>query len=242
VSNPSRIDLNPAYVLHTRAYRETSQILEVFSADYGRVGLIARGARRPKSSLRGVLNPFQPLRLSWSGRGELATLREADLGGVAAELAGDRLMAGFYVNELLIKLLGRNDPHPDLFAHYISLIAGIGRGEPLEALLRCFELQLLSELGYALNLENDVLTHKPLIPDQHYEFRVEDGPVPVGATNDYTEGLVFPGSTLLAIGHMQFDDKNNLQDAKRLLRSVLNYHLGGKGLQTRRVAAAMKRP
>ena len=234
-----RIELNPAYVLHSRAYRETSQILEVFTADHGRVGLIARGARRPKSLLRGLLNPFQPLRLSWSGKGELATLREADLGGVAANLVGDRLMAGFYVNELLMKLLGRNDPHPELFAHYISLIAAIGRDELLEPLLRRFELQLLHELGYALNLENDVVTHKPLQPDEHYEFRVEDGPVPAAAAN--SEGLVFPGASLLAIGRMEFDNENYLRDAKRLLRTVLNYHLGGRGLQTRRVAAAMKR-
>ncbi|MCP3999774.1 MAG: DNA repair protein RecO [Gammaproteobacteria bacterium] len=239
MSNSSRIDLNPAYVLHTRAYRETSQILDIFSADYGRVGLIARGARRPKSSLRGVLNPFQPLRLSWSGRGELATLREADLGGLAAVLTGDRLMAGFYVNELLLKLLGRNDPHPDLFAHYISLIAGIGSGEPLEPMLRRFELQLLSELGYAINLDNDALTHKPLVPDQYYEFHTEVGLVP--AVEPQSDGLVFPGATLLAIGRMQFEDEDCLHAAKCLLRSVLNYHLGGKGLQTRRVAAAMKR-
>ena len=234
-----RIELNPAYVLHSRAYRETSQILEVFTADHGRVGLVARGARRPKSLLRGLLNPFQPLRLSWSGKGELATLREADLGGVAANLVGDRLMAGFYVNELLMKLLGRNDPHPELFAHYISLIAALGRDEPLEPLLRRFELQLLYELGYALNLENDVVTHKPLQPDEHYEFRVEDGPVPAAAAN--SEGVVFPGASLLAIGRMEFDNENYLRDAKRLLRTVLNYHLGGRGLQTRRVAAAMKR-
>jgi DNA repair protein RecO (recombination protein O) len=240
VSNPTRVDLNPAYVLHARAYRETSQILEVFSADYGRVGLVARGARRPKSSLRGLLNPFQPLRLSWSGRGELATLREADLGGVAADLTGDRLMAGFYVNELLMRLLGRSDPHPELFAHYISLVAGIGRGEMLEPLLRRFELQLLSELGYALNLEKDAVNHEPLVPDQSYEFRAEEGPVPISGNTSV--GGVFSGSTLLAIGRMEFEDEGHLRNAKLLLRSVLNYHLGDRGLNTRRVAAAMKRP
>jgi DNA repair protein RecO (recombination protein O) len=240
VSNPARVDLNPAYVLHARAYRETSQILEVFTADHGRVGLIARGARRPKSSFRGLLNPFQPLRLSWSGRGELATLRAADLGGIAPDLSGDRVMAGFYVNELLMKLLGRSDPHPELFAHYISLIAGIGRGELLEPLLRRFELRLLGELGYELNLDEDSVTHQPLQPDQSYEFRVEEGAVPVSTGGP--AGLVFSGATLLAIGRMEFADENHLRDAKRLLRSVLNHHLGDRGLQTRRVAAAMKRP
>ena len=240
MSNPARVDLNPAYVLHARAYRETSQILEVFTADHGRVGLIARGARRPKSAFRGLLNPFQPLRLSWSGRGELATLRAADLGGIAPDLSGDRVMAGFYVNELLMKLLGRSDPHPELFAHYISLIAGIGRGELLEPLLRRFELQLLSELGYELNLDKDAATHQPLQPDQSYEFRVEEGAVPVSTGGP--AGLVFSGATLLAIGRMEFADENYLRDAKRLLRSVLNHHLGDRGLQTRRVAAAMKRP
>jgi DNA repair protein RecO (recombination protein O) len=149
-------------------------------------------------------------------------------------------MAGFYVNELLMKLLGRSDPHPELFAHYISLIAGIGRGELLEPLLRRFELRLLSELGYELNLDEDSVTHQPLQPDQSYEFRVEEGAVPVSTGGP--AGLVFSGATLLAIGRMEFADENHLRDAKRLLRSVLNHHLGDRGLQTRRVAAAMKRP
>ncbi len=239
MSTPSRVDLEPSYVLHARAYRETSQILEIFTAGFGRIGLIARGARRPKSAFRGLLNPFQPLRLSWSGRGELLTLRDADLGGIAADLVGDQVMAGFYVNELLMKLLQRGDPHPELFVHYATLIAQVGQGEALELLLRRFELQLLSEIGYALDLERDAVNHVPLRPDQYYEFRVEDGAVP--AIDGESDGSVFSGATLLAIGRMELDNENQLRDAKRLLRSVLNYHLGNRGLQTRRVAAAMKR-
>jgi DNA repair protein RecO (recombination protein O) len=238
VRTSTRIDLEPAYILHSRAYQETSQILEVFTAGYGRLGLIARGARRPKSSFRGVLNPFQPLHLSWSGKGELQTLRDVDLAGVASDLQGDPLLAAFYVNELLIKLLQRGDPHPELFGHYSSLIGAIAEGEPLEQILRCFELQLLQEIGYALNLERDVLNHEPLEPELNYLFRVEDGAVLAG--NVASDVTLYSGATLLAIGRMQFDDANQLREAKRLLRSVLNFHLGNKALQTRRVAKAMK--
>ncbi len=226
-------------MLHARAYRETSQLLETFTAGFGRIGLIARGARRPKSAFRGILNPFQPLRLSWSGRGELLTLREADLGGIAADLVGDQVMAGFYVNELLMKLLQRGDPHPELFVHYATLIAEIGQGKPLELLLRRFELQLLGEIGYALDLEREAVNQVPLQPDQCYEFHAEGGVVP--AINGESDDSVFSGATLLAIGRMELENEKQLRDAKRLLRSVLNYHLGDRGLKTRRVAAAMKR-
>jgi DNA repair protein RecO (recombination protein O) len=117
-----RVELEFAYVLHARSYRETSQLLEVFTPGHGRVGLLARGSRRPKSPFRGLLNPFQPLRLSWSGRGELGSLRQVELAGIASAPSGNLLMAGFYVNELILKLLQRNDPHPGLFTHYASLI------------------------------------------------------------------------------------------------------------------------
>jgi DNA repair protein RecO (recombination protein O) len=238
MSNPQRIELEPAYILHTRAYRETSQILEVFTAGYGRVGMIARGARRPKSGFRGVLNPFQPVRLSWSGRGELVTLTQVEPGGAGTQLGGAGVMAGFYVNELLLKLLGRGDPHPDLFAHYASLIAGLVEAAPVEPLLRKFELRLLYEIGYAPNLREDGINHEPLDPLSTYRFSAESGAVP--ATHDDDDEL-FTGAVLLGIGRMEFDSEANLKAAKRLVRSVLNFHLGDRGLNTRRVASAMKR-
>jgi DNA repair protein RecO (recombination protein O) len=239
MSSTVRVELEPGYILHSRSYRETSVILEVFTQGFGRAGLVARGARRPRSAMRGLLNPFQPLRLSWSGRGELATLRSVEPGGIFSALSGDAVMAGFYVNELLMKLLHRFDPHPNLFAHYAALLAKLASGGELEASLRNFELDLLREIGYELNLECEAVTHEPLRDDQNYEFRIELGAVAAEQNTD--EPTHFSGSELLAIGRGDFADTGHLRSAKRLLRNVLDYHLGGKGLQTRRIASAMKR-
>jgi len=159
--SPAPVNLEPSYVLHARSYRETSLLLEVFSHQHGRLGMVARGARRPKSVFRGLLDPFQPLRLSWSGRGELQTLRDAELAGTAVSLKGDRVLAGFYLNELLIKFMQRDDPHPQLFALYTQTIADLA-GDAVEPVLRRFELGLLRESGYALNLEADASTDEPL--------------------------------------------------------------------------------
>ncbi len=239
MSNPAKVDLEPAYVLHARSYRETSELLEVFTAGHGRVGLVARGARRPKSPFRGVLNPFQPLRVSWSGRGELQTLRAAESTDAAAVLAADRIMAGFYVNELLMRLLHRHDPHPELFMHYGSVVAQLAICEDVEVLLRGFELELLREIGYALNLEQDSVSQEPLVETRQYEFRVEQGAVVAEHAQD--DGSCFSGAQLLAIGRSEFDDPVVRKRAKHLLRAALNYHLGERGLETRRIAAAMKR-
>ena len=244
MSNSARVELEPAYILHARSYRETSQILEVFTPGFGRTGLVARGARRPKSPFRGILNPFQPLRVSWSGRGELATLRQAETVGAAGVMTGTSVMAGFYVNELLLKLLHRHDPHPDLFANYSSLIGKLAEDASagdasVEKYLRKFELELLQAIGYALDLEQDAVLHEPLRSEQLYEFRVEQGAVAVH--RDGVDGICFKGAELLLIGRLQLDDMHTLRKAKQLLRNVLDYHIGDKGLQTRRIAAAMKR-
>jgi DNA repair protein RecO (recombination protein O) len=239
MSNPARVELEAGYILHSRSYRETSVILEVFTHRYGRAGLVARGARRPRSPLRGILNPFQPLHFSWSGRGELATLRAAETVGVFAPLAGAAVMAGFYVNELLLKLLHRFDPHPDLFAHYASVLAALSDKSEIEQTLRSFELHLLREIGFALNLEHDALSHEPLRADETYEFRVDLGAIL--AERNANDDMQFQGADLLAIGRMEFGDASQLRSAKRLLRKVLDFHLGGRDLQTRRIASAMKR-
>lgn len=241
MSIPTRVDHEPAYVLHTRSYRETSQILDVFTHRHGRVGLIARGARRPKSSFRGLLNAFQPLRIGWAGRGELPALRDAEFVGLAATLTGDRLLAGFYLNELLIKLLQRNDPHPDLFLLYTQTMAALGDDTALEPQLRIFELGLLRELGYALNLSTDARSGAPLDPEGAYEYRVDEGPVALPGVAGGAAGLHFTGSDLLAIGREELHEVAMHAPSRRLMRHVINYYIGGRGLQTRRIAAAMKR-
>lgn len=236
----ARVDLEPAYILHMRPYRETSQILEVITRDHGRKGIVARGARRPKGPWRGMLELFQPLRLSWSGRGDLVTLRAAEQGGLAAPLQGDAVMAGFYANELLLKLLHRDDPHADLFAHYATLIAALAGQGSIEFRLRQFELELLEHLGYGLDLLNDALSREPLDKARQYVFHPDQGAIPAGDDARNHE-LAFTGAELLAIAQLAESDAAALRNAKRLLRCVLDHHLGHRPLQTRRIAAAMQR-
>jgi DNA repair protein RecO (recombination protein O) len=240
MSERRNVDSEPAFILHARNYRETSQLLEAFTHNHGRIGLVAKGARRSKSPFRGALRLFQPLSISWSGRGDLATLRIAECSTSANNLVGTALMAGFYVNELILTLLHRSDPHRDLFAHYTALLAGLAdAADDVEVVLRRFEMALLSEIGYGLSLDRDSVHHAELSPSQRYEYRVERGPVPVDATSD--SDMVFTGVELLAIGRGDFAEQETLSSAKRLLRNVLEHHLGGRPLKTRKVFASMKR-
>lgn len=245
MSQTVRVDLEPAYILHPRSYRETSLLLEVFTHQHGRLGLIARGARRPKSPYRGLLNPFQPLRISWSGRGDLMTLRDAELAGSAVDLRADAVLSGFYLNELVLKFMQRSDAHPQLFALYSQSLADLGAAQnegpgKLEPVLRQFEIGMLAEAGYALNLATDATHHEPLQKDRLYEFLPEQGAVAIDP-NMSGGRLCFEGEQLLAIGRNEFGEPGVARAARQLLRQVINVHLGDKGLRTRKVAAAMKR-
>ena len=231
-------DLEDAFVLHARPYQETSQILEVLSAGHGRVGLVARGARRPTSRWRSVLQPFLPLRLSWAGRGALYTLRGAEAASFAQALDGVALMGAFYLNELVLNFVRRGDPHPGLFIAYSHALAELRTGGDPEPALRRFELQLLAEVGYGLNLDHDVLNDVPLDPAGLYEYRLEQGPVPVAGGGT---ALALTGAELLAIGRGELSSPECLQAAKRLLRAVLAHHLDGRTLKTRAVMASMRR-
>ncbi len=232
-----RVLLEPAFVLHGRLYRETSELLEVLSRDHGRISIVARGLRRPRSSLRSLLQPFRLLLLTWSGRaGGLMTLGAAEAAGGALELAGDRLMSGFYLNELLLRFLHRGDPHPQVFAAYAQVLAGLGSGAFPEPLLRRFETELLAESGYGLNLDHEALTGLPLDPAGWYEYVADHGPV---AGMETAAG--YRGADLLAISRGEFPDARTLQSARRLLRTILDHYLGGEPLKTRRVARALRR-
>jgi len=238
VSQINRIELEAAFLLHAMPYRESSQVIEVLSQDHGRVGLVARGSRRPKSRWKSTLRPFQPMRMSWSGRGSLQTLRAAEPTSLSLPLTGMTLMAGYYMNELLIALLHRGDPHPDLFAHYGAALATLAEGEALEPALRRFELALLAEIGYGLVTDRDAADGQPLSSDRWYEYLADQGPVPVAAGT--VGGLVVNGADLAAIGDGVFDRPERLRIAKRLLREKLNWCLGGRPLKTRQVIAAMQ--
>jgi DNA repair protein RecO (recombination protein O) len=233
------IDLEPAFILHARPWQETSQILEVLSRDHGRVGLVARGSRRPKSRLRSVLQLFQPLRLSWVGRGSLHTLRGAEPVAYQSPLTGDALMAAWYLNELLLGLLTRGDPHASVFALYAAALTDLRQGTTPELALRRFELRLLVELGYGLTLSHEAGSDAGLDPATAYEYVLEHGPVPVGA--GAPRGPVCRGDELLAMARDELAEPEVLAAARRLLRPILAHHLGGRTLRTREVYAAMRR-
>jgi len=238
VSGIDRVEMEPAYVLHHRPYRETSQLLEVMGRDHGRVGLVARGARGPRARWRSCLQPFQPLHLSWSGRGGLFTLSNAEPAAPPLSLAGDHLLSAWYLNELLLAFTTRGDPHPDLFVHYAAALTGLQENAEPEVSLRRFELALLSEVGYGLNLEAEARSGLPLEAEQLYNYIADTGAVAVAEPRpDYA----YSGAQLHRIAAGEFAVDDDLAAAKRLLRSILGHYLGDRALKTRRVLAAMHR-
>lgn len=227
----SRIELEPAFVLHTRPYRETSLIVEAFGRDTGRVGLIAKGARRPRSGLRGALQPFRPLLLSWSGRGELGVLAAAEPDGFVRTLAGQALFSGLYMNELLMRLTHRHDPHPELFHFYREAVDSLGSGRPTEAVLRIFEKHVLESIGYGLVLDREIGSGEPIEAGAVYRYEMELGPT--DASSGTPGGVSVTGATLLALASEDLDTDRALEEAKRLMRAVLRRYLGDKPLATR---------
>jgi len=232
----ARIDLTPGFVLHARAYRETSLLLEAFTRAQGRVGLVARGARSARSRLRGILRPFQPLLISWTGRGELGTLTGAEGTAPASLTSGRALTGGLYINELLVRLLPRSDPHPALFDAYRAVLPGLASAVDPEPVLRLFEKQLLSELGYALVLDRDA-EGRPLRPGAVYHYHLESGARPVEASREGM--LLVHGSSLRALAEGRLDDPLALAEAKRLNRAALAHYLGGRALRSREL---LRRP
>ncbi|MDD5383904.1 MAG: DNA repair protein RecO [Gallionella sp.] len=221
----------PAFVLHSYPFRETSLILDVFSRQHGRLAIVARGARRPKSSLRGVLMNFQPLQLSWFGKGEVRTLHSAEWQGGQPYLQGTALMCGFYLNELLLNLLARDDPHEQLFDYYRATLHRLAHETDHAATLRCFEKHLLQELGYALALEREAGSDKAIRPEVCYRYAVERGAVL--DDGDTQAGLPVLGKTLLDMAADDYADPVTAQQSKQLMRMLLNHLLGGKILHTR---------
>ncbi|MDO8349776.1 MAG: DNA repair protein RecO [Gallionella sp.] len=231
VSRQNRHQDEPAFVLHSHPFRETSLLLDVYSRQHGRLAIVARGARRPRSALRGVLMNFQPLLLSWFGKGEVRTLHSAEWQGGQPYLQGTALMCGFYLNELLINLLARDDAHEQLFDYYRVTLIRLAHETDHAATLRCFEKHLLQELGYALQLETEAGSGKPVQAEAGYRYAVEHGAVP--DDGDARNGLRVMGKTLLAMAADDYTDPVAAQQSKQLMRMLLNHHLGGKILHTR---------
>ncbi len=227
-------DDEPAFVLHAYPYRETSVIVEAFTPAFGRVAMVARGARRPRSELRGLLQGFQPLILSWSGQHELKTLHKAEWRGGLPLVGGSALLCGFYLNELLLKLLPREDPHPQLFADYEAALADLAAGREQAAVLRRFEVRLVAELGYALPLLREADTGAPVDPATRYHYAFDRGP----RRTLPEPGVRWPlvrGATLLALAGDRYPDAETANEAKRLMREVLDHYLEQRGVESRRV-------
>lgn len=227
----ARADHEPAYLLHSYAWRETSLIVEAFTRDHGRVALVARGAKRPTSHFRGVLTAFCPLLIGWSGRNEVKTLVRAEWCGGLAPLRGDALLAGFYMNELLVRLLARNDAHEQLFAAYAQALGELARGAQPAPALRAFELALLRETGFLPALDH---SEDGAAIDPGARYRIESARGLVRA-DDGGDDLTIRGATALAMAHGDFADPRVAGESKAALRRLIRYHLDGRPLNTRRI-------
>jgi len=223
------------YVLHTYPFKETSLVVELFSQQFGRVAAVAKGARRPLSQMRGMLQSFQRLNATWSGRNELKTLHNLDWSAGLTLMKGDALMCGFYMNELLLRLLPREDAHEDLFEYYAATLAelsGLQRqanSSALAIILRKFELKLLQALGYAVPLLEDELG-VAIVPDKQYRYEAEYGACHTAVTN---QGILVMGATLLAMANDDYSLATTQQQSKQLMRYLLQHYLGDKPLHTR---------
>ncbi len=232
-----RVALAPGYILHHQPWRDTSRILEVLTREHGRLTLFARGVRAPRARLGPVLQPFQLLLLSWSGRGEAPQLTGAERAGPEPPLPGSCLLPAYYLNELLLLLTARHDAQPELFDHYHGTLASLRAGAPLEPCLRIFEKRLLEVLGYGLDLAAEAHSGRPLEPDGYYDFRPGVGLLPAPAR----AARALSGRSLLELARESLSGARELADARRLLQAALGACLEGRPLATRTVAKSMKR-
>ncbi len=223
----------PAWLLHATPYRETSLVVDLFTREHGRIAAVAKGAKRSRSALRAVLLQFQPLQVAWTGQRELRTLTGVEWTGGQAAPEGDALLCAFYLNELLIRLLAREDPHPPLFDAYADAIARLARGEALDETLRRFEWQLLREIGYAPDLGRDA-EGQAIEAGRRYRWSPSEGFV-AEAPDDRGGEATIAGATLEALAGGRFVSAAGRQQAKYLTRAILSHHLDGAPLNTRQI-------
>ena len=255
IAKPKRVrqfvgESDAGFVLHTYAYRETSLIVEAFTRLHGRVVIVAKGAKRPQGALRGMLNPFQGLLLTWFGKGEMKTLKSAEQQKILPQLSGAALLSAFYLNELLLKLTIREDPHERLFDAYantMSCLAMLPMGgrstREIAPILRQFEMSLLQELGYALQLQREADSHAPIRAEGEYFYFVERGPLAAGMVarqSTPVDGLLLLGKTLIDMDCCDYRDPQTQAQSKQLMRMMINHLLGEKILHTRQLIREMR--
>lgn len=221
----SRVEGQPAFIVHARAYRESSLLLECLTPEHGRLGLIARGVRRERTRTpRGLLQPLQPLRVDWIARGELGTLTGVEAAGAPLPLRADALLGAIYLNELVLRLIGRGDPQAALFDAYAACLARLGHGEPVNWTLRRFERDLLAQAGYALVLEVRGDDGSAIEADADYVYDPEAGATP---WHGQPGAVRVSGATLLALAEDRAPPAEGLEQLRRLMRIVIRHHLGG---------------
>lgn len=228
-----RVSAEPSYVLHARAYRESSSLVEALTRQHGRIGLVARGARGAKSRWKNMLQPFRPLLLSWNQRGELGTLTGAEQIAAPPALAGEALFCGLYANELLMRFLQRSDAHAGLFDQYKQLVSTLAGGARPQPLLRRFEFELLNAAGFGLQLDCEARSGEPLRSDAWYDYRPEHGPVMVGEGAEPLENMI-SGEALLALKSGDIDDRH-LAQLKLLMRRLIRFHLGERAIKSQQL-------
>ncbi|MAS00341.1 MAG: DNA repair protein RecO [Nitrosomonadales bacterium] len=236
ISTNKKKENESIYVLHTYPFKETSLIAELFSKNYGRISVIAKGARRPRSSLRGMLQSFQLLQATWSGKKEIKTLHSIEWCDKFLSFKGGSLLCGFYINELLIRLLPREDTHQKLFEFYDQTMKTLEKDINLDTALRRFELNLLQELGYEVPLKEDE-NGDSIIPDKFYIYEAEYGPSEISKTNN---GVKIFGKTLLDMANDEYKEDNTQLQSKQLMRYLINYYLGDKPLNSKKLFTNIK--
>ncbi|MBD0787410.1 DNA repair protein RecO [Vibrio sp. Y2-5] len=221
--------LQRCFVLHRRPYSETSLILDVFSEEYGRLSIMAKGARSKRSTTKGALQAFTPLLLKWSGNGSMKTLRQAEAISLGLPLNGISLYSAMYVNELIGRVLMPEVPSPGLFHDYLTALTELAQSDNPEPALRRFELALLSAMGYGVDFMHCAGTGEPVDPNMTYRYREQKGFI----ASVRRDNLTFLGNELIAISERRFSTKEQLQAAKRFTRIALKPYLGGKPLKSR---------
>lgn len=235
-----KVEQQPGYILHRRSYRESSLLIEIFTPDFGRLVLIAKGCRREKSRVRGLFLPFKPLLLSWTGKGELPILTSIEQTEFCPQLNAPSVVCGYYINELILKLLHRHDPHKLLYDRYQQSIFELFDNKKPHSTLRIFEKYLLQEIGFGLVLDHDVESGEIIVEEQNYQYFPRKGPVATHAVNS-EHGYIIAGSTLIALRKEEFASEQEQFQAQRLTRLLIDTQLNGKELRSRRVMWEMKR-
>lgn len=233
-----RVQLEPAYLLHHRPWRDSSRVVELHVREHGRVSLFAKGARRANHAWAPVLQPFLPLLVSWSGPGDGGTLTGAELDGAPVALPPARLMSGFYLNELQLKLLPRQDPHPEIYEAYAAALAGLRDADGEARTLRLFEKRLLDALGYGIDYAHVAESGEPVAAGTYYHVRPERGVL--GVADDPDSAYAYRGADLLSLAAEELLDATNVAAARRLLQGQLEAPLERRELGTRAVARAVR--